>query len=153
MVDLLDMVKRYYYDPMTKGSNSLKNVLPAILNRSKFLQEKYSKPIYGNQIKSLNFEDWVWVKYDNNSIVDPYKLLPKVFKEASAKNEDLLFNEDEINNGGIAMTAYGLMQFSEISDHEKKAISKALLQYCELDTLAMVMLYEAWKDLISASSR
>ncbi len=148
MVDLLELVKRYYYDPRTKGSNSLKFVLPAIMNSSKFLQEKYSKPIYGNQIKSLNFKSWTWVKYDNGEIQDPYKLLPKVFANVSQKNEELLFNEDEISNGGLAMTAYGMMQFSEISENEKNAISKALLQYCELDTFAMVMLYEVWIDAL-----
>ncbi len=58
MVDLWEIVKRYYYDPATKGSNSIKDVLPAILNSSTFLQNKYSKPIYGSKdgIRSKNFE-------------------------------------------------------------------------------------------------
>lgn len=47
MIDMLELVKRYYYDPAMGGSNSIKAVLPAILNRSSFLQDKYSKPIYG----------------------------------------------------------------------------------------------------------
>src|SRR5690606_26730295 len=55
MVDLLELVKAYYYDPYMKGSNSIKVVLPAILNSSDYLKEKYSKPIYGaeNGIRSL----------------------------------------------------------------------------------------------------
>jgi hypothetical protein len=47
MVDLWELVKKYYYNPSTHGSNSIKSVLPAILNSSSYLKEKYSKPIYG----------------------------------------------------------------------------------------------------------
>ena len=47
------------------------------------------------------------------------------------------------------MTAYAKMQFAEISEYERQETNKALLKYCELDTLAMVMLYEGWKDLIN----
>ena len=46
------------------------------------------------------------------------------------------------------MTAYARMQFEEISDYEREEIQKALLKYCELDTMAMVMIYEGWKDLL-----
>ena len=57
MVDLYQVVKDFYYDPMMGGSISLKAVLPAVLNSSKYLQNKYSKPIYGASggIKSLNY--------------------------------------------------------------------------------------------------
>ncbi len=47
MVDQWELVKRYFYHPEMGGSNSIKKVLPAILNNSAFLREKYSKPIYG----------------------------------------------------------------------------------------------------------
>ncbi len=36
MVDLWELVKRHYYHPLTNGSNSIKQVLPAILHESKF---------------------------------------------------------------------------------------------------------------------
>ena len=45
------------------------------------------------------------------------------------------------------MTAYAKMQFSEMSDAERSAVSSALLKYCELDTLAMVMLFEYWTEV------
>lgn len=32
MIDICELVERYYYNPATKGSNSIKYVLPAILN-------------------------------------------------------------------------------------------------------------------------
>ena len=46
------------------------------------------------------------------------------------------------------MAAYARMQFEEISEYERQEIKSALLKYCELDTMAMVMLYEGWKNLI-----
>ena len=41
------------------------------------------------------------------------------------------------------MTAYGKLQFQEMSAAERSSIESALLKYCELDTFAMVMIYEA----------
>ena len=151
MIDLWDIVKRYYYDPATNGSNSIKHVLPAILNSSTFLQDKYSKSIYGsvNGIPSLNYKDWKWVKINNGKVTDPYSLLPKLFQNISVRDDEILSkNCDEINNGGAALIAYGMMQFEEMTDYERAEIQNALLKYCELDTLAMAMLYEGLKDLI-----
>ena len=148
MVDMCELVKRYYYDPAMKGSNSIKAVLPAILNSSVFLQNKYSKPIYGTQnIPSLNYNNWTWVKLENNMVTDPYSLLPKMFEDVSDK-DFILLNNDQLRDGGAAMTAYAMLQFTEMSDYERSEIEKALLKYCELDTLAMVMIYEGWKDMI-----
>lgn len=149
MIDLCQMVKRYFYHPRQCGSNSLKYVLPAALNASIFLKEKYSKPIYGaaNGIRSLNFKDYAWVKQDEaGEVIDPYRQLPKIFENCSADEIDLLFDEDELANGGAAMTAWAQMQFTEMSPQEREAIATALKKYCELDTLAMVMLYEYWRE-------
>ena len=150
MIDMLEIVKRYYYDPATKGSNSIKHVLPALLNKSKILQEKYSKPIYGapNGIKSLNFKDWQWVQFDSDNVVDPYKLLPKMFQDVTDKDWYRLSDEDELSSGGAALTAYAKLQFEIMSEYERRGIRKGLLKYCELDTMAMVMLYEGLKGLL-----
>jgi uncharacterized phage protein (TIGR02216 family) len=48
-----------------------------------------------------------------------------------------------------AMAAYTCAQFSEMSDYERGKLQEALLRYCELDTLAMVMIYEAWREWCS----
>jgi hypothetical protein len=155
MVDMLDLVKKYYYDPATNGSNSIKYVLPAILNSSKYLQEKYSKPIYGSKgnvdtINSLNFKEKVWIEFDEQGKVkDPYKNLPKMFVDISDHDVELLSEGDELNNGGLALTAYARLQFTHMSDYEREELKKALLCYCETDTMAMVFLYEAWRDMIN----
>jgi len=44
------------------------------------------------------------------------------------------------------------MQFTEMSDMERNALREALLQYCELDTLAMVMIWEHWLNYIKRNS-
>lgn len=155
MVDLWDLVKRYYYHPCTHGSNSIKYVLPAIMNSSEYLKKKYSHPIYGNAggIKSLNFKDWAWIEIKEGQVVDPYKKLPKLFKEVDEEKLEFLFSqEDELRNGGAAMSAYARMQFSEMSDFERNELKQALLKYCELDTFAMVMILEAWEAEINCSS-
>ena len=45
MIDLLKCVKMCYYHPMMRGSNSIKQVLPAIINASDYLKHKYSEPL------------------------------------------------------------------------------------------------------------
>ena len=153
MVDLCDVEKRYYYNPFTNGSNSLKFVLPASLNSSKFLQEKYSKPLGQINVTSKNFDnDHIWLEIDDQGVKNPYKMLPPVFSEWSAEEMDAMVISDieELNNGGAALTAYGKMQYTDMSQNEIDALTKSLLKYCELDTLAMVMVFEHFKELIES---
>lgn len=146
MVDMLKLVKSYYYNPLMGGSNSIKAVLPAVLNTSQYLKNKYSKPIYGSDkgIKSYNYHNWKWIKYDEECrVIDPYKLLPPTFEDIS---KDEVEKSKVIKDGGAAMSAYIRMQFEDLDDKIRNGIEKALLKYCELDTLAMVMIYEAWRE-------
>ena len=148
MVDLLEVVKRFYFDPRTNGSNSIKYVLPAILSRSHYLQSRYGKPIYGSdhEIPSLNFSAWQWVKFgDDGTPINPYEQLPKLFSDSDDLKIELLTQDNSLANGGAALMAYARMQFEHMSDYERDELASALLKYCELDTLAMVMIYESWK--------
>lgn len=153
MVDMNRMVKDYFYDPRTKGSNSIKAILPAALSRSTLIQNKYAQPIYGKtgQIKSLNFEDgWIWIQKDTKGqISNPYKLLPSIFDDLSEDEKAELIANESLADGGAAMMAFAKMQFEDITALERDRIVKGLLKYCELDTLAMVMIYEFWMDEIS----
>ena len=152
MVDMCELVKKYFYHPLTKGSNSIKKVLPAILNESQFLKNKYSKSIYGREIKSINFKDFTWIQLNSQGLtMDPYKLLPPIFSDLDLETMDSLIGEGSIADGGAAMTAYARMQFTEMNEFESDRVSKALLQYCELDTLAMVMIYEYWKHEVQGA--
>ena len=153
MIDLCEMVKRYYYAPATNGSNSIKAVLPAVLNDSGYLKKRYAQPVYGGKdsIPSLNFKDKKWIEIADGKVVDPYKLLPKMFTDVSDHDFKRLSADDELRDGGAAMTAYARMQFEEMAEQERHAMKEALLRYCELDTLAMVMIYEAWRELVGMS--
>lgn len=154
MVDLCELVKRFHYSPSTKGSNSIKKVLPAVLAESEFLAAHYSKPIYGSKdgIASLNFKDWTWLHRDSNGKTkDPYKLLPPIFSESEMEAIEPIVNAGEIADGGAAMMAYAMMQFTEMSEAEAKKVEAGLLKYCELDTFAMVMIYEHWARMIGLS--
>jgi hypothetical protein len=154
MVDQLELVERYFYHPATGGSNSLKKVLPAVLGSSEYLKAKYSRPVYGRglEIPSLNFENWTWIRYEkgcdagevSGMPIDPYRLLPPVFEETEEDDLEHLISDPKLADGAAAMIAYARMQFSEMGEEERRAIQQALLKYCELDTLAMVMLWEYW---------
>ena len=58
-----------------------------------------------------------------------------------------LCEDGKIQDGAAALIAFGKMQFTEMGDDERAALKAALLRYCELDTLAMVMIYEHWNSL------
>lgn len=151
MLDLWDWVKKYYFAIECGGSNSIKQILPAVLNNSTYLQVKYGEPLYGNDIKSLNFKDQVWIRReDNGKVKNPYKLLEPVFEGIDQELLDTFIMDEEadINEGGAAMTAYARMQFSAMTGVEAQRVRQALLRYCELDTLAMVMIFEDWRDKI-----
>ena len=46
MVDMAEMVRTYFWHPDMAGSNSIKAVLPAVLNSSAELQAKYKAPLW-----------------------------------------------------------------------------------------------------------
>jgi hypothetical protein len=51
------------------------------------------------------------------------------------------------------MMAWARIQFTEMPDHEVARLSKALLRYCELDTLAMVMIFECFREAVESRSK
>ena len=139
MIDLWKCVKSYYYHPMMKGSNSIKQVLPTVLNVSKFLENKYSQPMeFGINLKGRV----LWQQDSGGKVIDPYKLLEPIHDDI--ETDELYLERGEIRDGGAAMVAYAKMQFTKMSDQERQNIINALLRYCEMDTLAMVMIYEHW---------
>jgi len=137
MIDMCALVKKYFYDSYMKGSNSIKVVLPAVIKISEFVNKKYSKKIGEINTTSLNFSnDHVWIQDGN---LDPYNSLPiPDFSIITKPVGDI----NKLNNGGDALTAYAKIQYLEMSSEERKIIKESLLKYCELDTLAMVMIYE-----------
>ena len=63
----------------------------------------------------------------------------------------------QINNGGLPLVIYRYLQtFGEStlsSDVHKKTIEQALLRYCELDTMAMVLVWEYFAQVCGSLYR
>ena len=57
-----------------------------------------------------------------------------------------------IAEGGAAATAYARLQFEDMKPETRVKINTALLRYCELDTLAMVMIVQGWSNLIRSDT-
>ena len=153
MIDLCDIVKRFYWHPIMKGSNSIKQVLPAILNSGTYLQEKYGKPIYGSEIKSYNYTAesplTLIVKNESGEVQNPYKALPQLKEiqddligEIAAQglwseeeleqyvqsaSDDEMDAEDntQINNGGLPLVLFRSFQALDPKVDWEKAITAA----------------------------
>lgn len=129
-VDMNKLALKYYFHPIMKGRTSIKVTLPAVLaaNNSKRTENWLSN--FGEGINLFS-------RGDNGKIEDPYKLLPHI---------DFLEKAEIVNEGTAAMRAYEDMLFgvSKNQPEIKKAYKEALLRYCKLDTLAMVIIWEHW---------
>ena len=159
MVDLCAYADHLFFHPDTQGRSSIKLVLPAVMKASTWLRKRYSTPIYGapNGMISRNFPvrgqaGMTWWVAEGDGAKNPYKLLPPIFEDLPQEELNALeLNEDEeLREGGAATTAYARMQFSDVNDTVRERTEKALLRYCELDTLAMVMVFEAWNSWAQA---
>ncbi|MBU1917452.1 DUF2779 domain-containing protein [bacterium] len=128
MVNMDKLTLEHYFHPDMKGRTSLKVTLPAVWNNNPYLHEvPYFKKYVG---------------YDKaGNILDPYKTL-----EAIAIAEE----SEVIKEGTGAMRAYQEMQYglSSTDPTIKENWTKLLLQYCELDTMAMVIVYKHWCKLL-----
>ncbi len=96
-----------------------------------------------------NFINQCWIVKENNRIKDPYHLLPPINKDISDEDAEFLFDSEDLKEGGAATIAYAKLQFTDMSDFEREELRNALLRYCELDTLAMVMIIEAWLYMLN----
>ena len=140
MVDLADVARKHYFHPSTKGSCSIKKVLPAVMQSSAYLRRTYSQPVYGGpgNMTSMNFKDMTWWQQGvDGRVLDPYKLLVAELGEEEKVAE-------AINQGGAASNAYLRLQFEDLPAEERFALREGLLRYCELDTLAMGFILQSW---------
>jgi hypothetical protein len=151
LADLGKLVSRTVFYPGTGGSSSIKKVLPAALRHSAWLRGHYASPVYGTAaMPSHNFKDWRWVIDRDGQPLDPYALLAPLFADPvlAGAVERAETDEDGANgafvaNGGAAIVAYDRLQRPDLAASEREQIQTQLLRYCELDTLAMVMVYQS----------
>jgi len=156
MFDLGRLVERQVFLAGTGGSSSMKLLLPAVVRESAAVRDRYAKPIYGTpEIPSLNFQKQSWIVERDGKTLDPYRLLSPLFRESDL-NEALAWIEasegDAIANGAAAMVAYAKLQDPRVTPDDRENLEQQLKRYCELDTLAMVMVYEALRGWVSPST-
>ncbi len=124
LVDMEKLTKDYYFHPEMKGKTSIKKVFPAIWRSNSALRKiPWFAP---------------YEALEGEVVKDPYKnLVPLMIGGAAIAVEE----------GTAAMRAYDEMIFGEgsVDPSSKESWKKLLLQYCKLDTLAMVAIWEHWE--------
>ena len=123
MVDMNDLTLKHYFHPIMKGKTSIKKVLDAVWQTNQGLRERYPE----------------YVKEENGVLLSPHKSLPAL----KINGRDAFVNE-----GTGAITAYQAMLYGPQKEDAsiREQWKELLLQYCELDTLAMVMIYWHWQE-------
>ena len=125
LVDMNKLTLDHYFHPDMKGKTSIKKVLPAIWNNNSYL---HSVP-YFSQYAAKDF---------TGGIIDPYDTLTS---DIDFENTD----EEVVKGGTAAMRAYYRILFdNSISNEQKNELKNQLLRYCELDTMAMVIISYHW---------
>jgi hypothetical protein len=132
-IDMNRFTLENYFHPAMMGKTSIKYTLPAVLQSYKSSRiEKWLK----------NFEPGIslFKKEKDGTVVNPYDLLPDI---------GIYEDAERVQDGTGAMRAYEDLMFglSKGDIQAKNDISRALLLYCKLDTLAMVIIWEHWNVL------
>jgi len=124
VVDLLKLAKDHYLHPDMKGGLSIKDVLPAAWKQNPRLHQR------------AEFAKYVSRDTQGN-LLNPYEVLPPL---------PIGEKEEIVKEGTGAMRVYQEMMFgTSANDPSIRAqYRKLLLQYCELDTAAMVIIWRHW---------
>lgn len=113
---------------------------------------KYSQPIGDINLTSHNFlPDHIWLQMEDDRVINPYKILKPLFDNwTEIEMAENLSKMKNIADGRAALTADAKLQYMDMTTKERDEITQGLLKYCELDTLAMVMIYEHFRhDVIN----
>jgi len=131
LVDMNELCKEQYFHPYMKGRTSIKWTLPAVLKSNKSKRTIDWLKNFSTSINLLSLDK-------ENYIEDPYKNLPSI---------DILEHAETVNEGTGAMRAYEDMLFGKAKEDKtlKAEYEIALRNYCKLDTLAMLIIWEHWK--------
>jgi hypothetical protein len=127
MLDLNALTLEHFFHPGMGGRTSIKIVLDALWRADSAMRSQ--------------FADWTGAEGDAEC--GPYASLPPV--EIAGVPQD-------VHEGTGAMWAYQEMMYGEHrkDDATREGWKQLLRQYCRLDTLAMVMVWEYWRRLTGA---
>ena len=130
-LDLYDICRRHYVHPAMGGRTSIKAVLKAVWE--------------GNP--SLHRHPWfaAYVRRNGDAVRSPYEALADVVTDAGIVAA--------VREGTGAMRAYQDMLYGRRRGDAayKDACRRALLEYCKLDTLAMVIVWTHWMERTSGA--
>ena len=131
ILDMNQLALKYYFHPLMGGRTSIKVTLPAVLQSTE-----------STKIRNWLAAENLLGKTENNSLINPYDLLPKL---------EIMEKAESVKDGSGAMRAYQDMLYGAYYDNieVKKLYKNALLKYCKLDTLAMVIIWEHWMNIIN----
>lgn len=126
--DLHDLAKNDYFHPDMLGRTSIKVVLPAIWKHQDHIR---NHPWFADY----------QIEKGNTGWDDPYKALPPL-PLGDPENET---EEDLVSDGTGAIRVYQQLLFAaDLTEGVRINHKKLLLQYCKLDTAAMVMIWLHW---------
>lgn len=129
LVDMNRLCLENYFHPAMKGKTSIKYVLPAIWNNNEYLWK-------------VPFLKDYFLRDAAGTVLNPYEVLPGI--EIAGANQ-------VIKAGTAAMSAYQEMMYGFSSEDSaiKNKWSELLLQYCKLDTTAMIIVWLHWNKIAS----
>jgi Domain of unknown function(DUF2779) len=139
MVDLMDIVAKGYYVHGSNASVSIKSLLLPTMRYSPVLRGLYGQPTY-NSNNFTNMQWWHEVQEGSSQPMDPYKLLKRDSVGMTTSKDS---SQGGVAHGGDAIAAYSTLQQTGLDLRARQEIESSLLRYCELDTLAMVMILQA----------
>jgi Domain of unknown function(DUF2779) len=124
LVDMNRLTVKNYFHPLMKGRTSIKIVCDALWKNNPQLRTKYPE----------------YVKMEASEVLSPYKTLPPL---------EIGGTMVAVAEGTGAIRAYEAMVYGlEKEDAKtKEKWKRLLLQYCKLDTLSMVFIWEHWKRM------
>ena len=132
MIDMNDWAKEFYFQTERGGYKSIKLVLPAVLKSNK-----------STQIEELLDDIGLFKKDSDGNTINPYDILPEISIEYNGQ-------KIIVKDGSGPMLAYQDMVYGLNRDNNevKNKYKQALLDYCRSDTLAMVIIWEHWMQLL-----
>jgi hypothetical protein len=168
MVDLMRVATKGYYVRGCSGSSSIKRLLLPTLRASHQLKEIYGQPNY-NSDNFTGMQWWQEAKDGDRGVpVSPYELLKVMDEDGTRTSAGTDYDNPQsgdkdggailsVADGGQAMAAYDMLQ-SSVSDDEqiimtapsRNRLERSLKRYCEVDTLAMAMIIQAWHGFLDS---
>lgn len=131
LIDMNALTLKHYFHPYMKGRTSIKKTLPATWNFNAYLHEiAYFKQYFKQD--------------ENGHILSPYETLKNRWDEIEYETAE---NYETVKEGSGAMRAYQEMLFGKgkTDTAVKERLKQELLNYCQLDTMAMVIIWHHWK--------